>query len=280
MGRGIMKKQIDSVLWQDYRASNTAMVVFYASDPISEIPIREIPEEIDSLIAPEPNYESRVFGFYGCVRPKIRSAFVKSKIRYLFFLTKYVGAKEEYKNKNIITGYYHIVKTADVQKLHLRYINDCACLDADSCVALRADDVRFVLLPDAFMVDDEKLKSWGYNAKVTKQLRIILDEEKTAEILEYLKSKPDRLAEYIKETKRLEPRDESAEQEETDEGEEAAEKAAEKAAPLQADKEPAQQNTQGPLTEPTEQPGAPPPPMNEKSQTQVGNAVVGEPTIQ
>jgi hypothetical protein len=205
MGFGIMKQSIDSVLWQDYRASNTGMVVFYASDPVSEIPVREIPEEIDSSMLPEPNYENKVYGFFGCVRPKIRQAFFKSKLRYIFFLTKYAGANEEFKDKIMVTGYFRIFKTADVQKLHFRYVKDSACLETDACTALRADEVRFVALKDAFIVSDELLKSWGFNAKVNKQLRITLEADKTSELLDYLKSKPDKTAAYIAETKRLEP---------------------------------------------------------------------------
>jgi hypothetical protein len=216
MSSGIMKKPVESVLWQDYRASNNGMVVFYNSDPISEIPVREIPEELNSEILPEPHYESRSYGFYGCVRPKIRGVFAKSKIRYLFFLTKYVGAKEESQGKFIITGYYRIHKTAEVQKFHLRYLQDSACIDMDSCIAMRADDVRFVSLQDALIVDDAMLKEWGYNAKITRQLRIILDEEKTAKILEFLKSKPDQTEKYIAETKRLNPHEEADESEEED----------------------------------------------------------------
>ena len=35
MGFGIMKQSVESIPWQDYRASNTGMVVFYTSDPVS-----------------------------------------------------------------------------------------------------------------------------------------------------------------------------------------------------------------------------------------------------
>ena len=214
MGFGIMKQSVESIPWQDYRASNIGMVVFYTSDPVSEMPVREIPEEIDSAILPEPNYENRVFGLFGCIRPKIRQAFVKSKLRYLFFLTKYAGCKEEYKDKFIITGYFRIYKSADVQKLHLRYVKDSACIETDSCIALRADEVRFVSLQDSFLVNDEQLKAWGYNAKINRQLRIVLDAEKTSLLLEYLKSKPDQTEAYIAETKRLQPHEEAEEVEE------------------------------------------------------------------
>jgi hypothetical protein len=217
MGLEISKKSVDSILWQDYRAAQTGMIVHYVSDPVSEIPIREIPEEINSPVIPEPNYENRVYGYFGCIRPKIRNAFFKSKIRYVFFLTKYAGSKNEFKDKAIITGYFRIYKTADVQKLHLRYLNDAACIDADSCIALRADEAHFVSLNNAYIVDDEKLKGWGYNAKITKQLRIVLDTEKTNQLLDYLKSKPNQLDVYISETKRLQPHTENEEQEEEEE---------------------------------------------------------------
>jgi hypothetical protein len=216
MSRGIMRKSPDGIGWQDYRASTNGMVVFYASDPVSEMAIREIPEELASPITPEPNYETGTYGFYGCDKTKIRGAFAKSKLRYLFFLTKYAGSKEEFKDKMLVTGYYRIAKTADVQKLHLRYLDDCSCIDAPSCIALRADEVRFVDIGDAFAVTEEQLKAWGYNAKVSKQLRIILTPEDTAKLLAHLKEKPDHLAAYITETKRLSPEDE--EEEPGDEG--------------------------------------------------------------
>lgn len=219
MNMGIMRKSPDGISWQDYRASTNGMVVFYASDPVSEMAIREIPEELTSAITPEPNYETGTYGFYGCDKTKIRGAFAKSKVRYLFFLTKYLGSKEEFKDKMLITGYYRVAKTADVQKLHLRYLDEYSCIDAPSCIALRADEVRFVGLSDAFVVTEEQLKAWGYNAKVSKQLRIILTPENTAQVLAYLKEKPDQLNAYVAETKRLSP-DAEEETEGSSEGEE------------------------------------------------------------
>lgn len=222
MSYGLARKSPDSILWQDYRAANTGMIVFYASDPVSEIPIREIPEELQSSIVPDPNYETGTYGFYGCVRTKIRGAFFKSKIRYLFFLTKYAGAKEGYKDKLLITGYYRIHKTADVQKLHLRSLEEYSCIDSSSCIALRADTVHFVDLADTFEVTADQLKAWGYNAKVSKQLRIILNEENTGLLLSTLNAKENRIKIYIIETKRLEPYDETQDTEEEVEEEETA----------------------------------------------------------
>ncbi len=223
MSTGIMRKSPDSIIWQDYRAANTGMVVFYSSDPVSEIPIREIPDDVDSPVVPEPNYESGTYGFYGCARTKIRGAFSKSKIRFLFFLTKYAGTKDGFKDKMLITGYYRIAQTADVQKLHLRYLNEYSCIDSPTCIALKADEVRFVGLEDAIEVSSDQLKTWGFNAKVSKQLRIVLTPESTSELLDVLKGKPDRLSAYIEETKRLSPKSED----DPDEGEESGESAGE-----------------------------------------------------
>jgi hypothetical protein len=196
---------IENAAWQDYRASNTAMVVFYATDPVSELPIREIPEEIPTDILPEPNYETGSYGFFGCGKGKIRAAFVKSKIRYLLFVTKYAGTNAEYKDRNFITGMYHIFKTADVKKLHIRYNADYSCLDEESCIALRADTVRFVAIEDAFEVSPAVLKSWEYAARLTKQTRIILTAEQTRAVVDHLESKPDITAALTAETLRLWP---------------------------------------------------------------------------
>lgn len=211
----VMKLSVERVLWQDYRASDTGMVVFYTSDPVSELPIREIPEELPSDILPEPNYETGTYGFYGCGKSKIRNAFVKSKIRYLIFMTKYAGTNSEFKDQLLVTGYFRINRVADMKRLHIRYCADYSCLDEDVCNALRADEKRFVSVEDAFVITDEVLKSWNYKARVTRQTRVVLDEEKTMEVIDYLKSKNDITDEYISETERLQPHSSDEEHEES-----------------------------------------------------------------
>ena len=210
----VMRIPAESVPWQDYRASNKGMVVFYSSDPVSELPIREIPEELPSEILPEPNYETSTYGLYGCAKSKIRSSFVKSKLRYLLFITKYAGTNADFKDKLLITGFFRINKTADVKKLHIRYCADYSCLDEDICYGLRADEVKFVSAADAFEVNDSVLKSWDYKARISRQTRIVLEETHTMEIVEYLRSKQDKTAEYVAETERLQPH---ASEEETEE---------------------------------------------------------------
>lgn len=202
---GSVAKPVSSIPWQDYRAANTGMVVIYSIDPVSEIPIREVPEELASDVPLDPHYETGTYGLYACTRIKIRSAFVKSKIRYLFFAAKYEGRKEELRDKYILTGYYRVCKTADVAKLHLRYLTDSMCMSSDSCMAMRADEVQFVALDDVMVLTKEILEAWGQKSAVTRQTRILLNEEQTKQLLDYLKSKPNALATYIEETNRLQP---------------------------------------------------------------------------
>jgi hypothetical protein len=201
----VMNLSVETAVWQDYRASNTGMVVFYSSDPVSEIPIREIPEEYPSAILPEPNYETGTYGFYGCSKSKVRNAFTKGKFRYLLFLTRYEGTRAEFKGKIFITGYYRINKFADVKKMHIRYLADYSCLDESNCNALRAEENHFVAIDDAFQVTDAVLKAWDVKSKVTRQTRVLLTEEQTKKVVDYLQSKPDSTSAYVEETKRLQP---------------------------------------------------------------------------
>ena len=191
--------------WQDYRASDTGMVIYYGSDPISELPIREIPERYPTEIESEPHYETGTFGFYSCARLKIRTTFVKSRIRYLLFITKYAGVVEKYKGQYMVTGFYRVTKTADVKRQHIRYCGVYSCLDEKVCYALQADESRFVAVEDAYPVTPQMLKNWGLCGRLTRQSRILLTEEQTATLVNYLRGKPDIRDKYIEETMRLLP---------------------------------------------------------------------------
>jgi len=217
---GVVPTSVHSVKWQDYRGSETGMIVFYNTDPVSEIPLRELPEELPSEIVLDPNYETGTYGLYGCKHTKTRSSFSKKKIRYLFFMTRYAGTNIDFMDELVITGFYRIKQTADVQKLHIRYLNEYSCINEDSCLALRADKVHFVAVTDAFMITPEVLESWGSKSRVTRQTKIMLDEEKTAELLAYLESKRNIIDLYSSETERLQPAiDEDEDEEEVDDEE-------------------------------------------------------------
>jgi len=222
LNKGIVPVSVDSIRWQDYRGAESGMIVYYTTDPVSEFPIREIPEELPSDISPEPNYETGTFGFYGCKHSKIRSAFNKKKLRYLFFMTKYAGTKVDFMEELMVTGFFRIKQTADVKRLHIRYLEEYSCIDEDNCIALRAEKVHFVAAEDGFIITDEVLKSWGVTSRVTKQTKIILDEEKTAALLTHLESKKNIVEAYSEETERLLPAfEEDYDEEEGDELEDA-----------------------------------------------------------
>lgn len=213
--RGVIPTHIEGVTWQDYRGAETGMIVYYNSDPVSELPIREVPEELPSDVSLDPNYETGSFGFYGCKHAKVRSYFVKNKMRYLFFMTRYAGTNPDHTDDLMITGYYRIKQTTNVQKLHIRYLDEYSCINEDSCIALRANEVHFVSVEDAFKVDEKALAQWEYTSRVTRQTKVMLNEENTLNLLQYLQSKENITDQYNSETQRLMP--EMDDEEEDDE---------------------------------------------------------------
>ena len=215
---GLVPTSIDGIRWQDFRSSEIGMIVYYNTDPVSEIPIRELPEELPTEIIPEPNYETGTYGFYGCKHTKTRSSFNKKKIRYLFFMTRYSGTNVDYLDELIVTGFYRINQIADVQKLHIRYLNEYSCINEDSCLALHAEKVHFVAANHSFRITPEVLESWECKSRITRQSKIILNEERTAELIEYLEGKTNIVDLYSSETERLQPAIDEDEDDE-DEGE-------------------------------------------------------------
>lgn len=205
VNRDFLRKSVDTLPWQDYRSNNTGMIIYYNSDPISEMAIREVPDDATSEVVQEPHYESGTFGVFGCARTKIRSAFYKGKFRYLLLMTRYAGTKADFKDKLVITGFYHVYKTAELKKLHMRYMSEYSCLDQDECKALRADEVHMVAIEDAYFITKDVLKELAFESKITRQTRIILTAEQVEKILQYLRSKPNQREQYCAETKRLMP---------------------------------------------------------------------------
>ncbi len=218
---GIVPTHVGSIPWQDYRGSKGGMIVYYNTDPVSELPIREIPEEIPSPVIADPNYETGTYGLYGCKHTKIRASFAKKKLSYIFFMTKYAGTKPEFMDDLMVTGFYRIRYSADAKKLHIRYLNEYSCVDENTCLAFRADEIHFVSVDDAFKITGEVLKSWDANQRVTRQTKIILEEDTAEELVEYLRSKENIYDLYKEETERLEPEisDYEADDEEEDEEE-------------------------------------------------------------
>jgi hypothetical protein len=123
----------------------------------------------------------------------------------LIFITKYIGSNEDFKGRYMVTGFYRVTKIADVKRQHIRFCEDCSCLDESVCYAMRAEESRFVSAEDAFPVTADVLKSWGFGGRITRQSRIILTEEQTDAVIGHLRGKPDIQDKSIEETPRLQP---------------------------------------------------------------------------
>ena len=103
--------------------------------------------------------------------------------------------------------FYKIGSIADVQKLHLRYLDDNTCFSEKFCYALKAssdeNDVMFFSDEDAYVLNAAALKSLSIDKKVTKATKIELDEEHTKKLLIKFYEKENKKADYIKQTQDL-----------------------------------------------------------------------------
>jgi hypothetical protein len=175
-----------NIFWQGYRHKGTGVIVYYDSDETSLLPIRTSLGKKGKAADADPNYETGTYGLYGCSASPHRTKFIKNKFGYLFFMTKYSGADIKLKDKIIITGYYKIGSISEVQKLHLRYIDENSCIAEKLCYALKAsinetggNDLVFLSLEDAYQLNSAAMKLLGIEKKITKATKIELDEERT-----------------------------------------------------------------------------------------------------
>lgn len=202
---GMITTSVNSVKWQGFRGGDTGMIVYYESDPNSELPLRKIPVKEGVIPVMDPNYETKTYGMYHCKNTKLRNSFVKKKFGYLFFMTKYDGTDPKYDGKVMITGYYKIGSYADMQKLHLRHLNENSCLNDRVCQGLRATDAVFVKPEDAYILTTAALKSLDYEKKITRMSKIVLTDEMVVKVLKKFKGKENILEQYVEETTDLMP---------------------------------------------------------------------------
>ncbi|MCL1947371.1 MAG: hypothetical protein FWF51_09540 [Chitinivibrionia bacterium] len=188
------------VAWQGYRHKDIGVLVYYDSSKTSMLPIR-------AASVADPNYETKTCGLYGCNASQHRTLFVKNKFGYLFFMTKYQGKNAKLKDKMIITGYYKIGSIADVQKAHMRYVEDNSCYCEKICYALKASvnekgesDAVFLSDEDAYVLNDAALKMLGIEKKITKATKVKLDEDITKKLLKKFEGKENKIADYISQT--------------------------------------------------------------------------------
>ncbi|MDR0303590.1 MAG: hypothetical protein LBH98_02310 [Chitinispirillales bacterium] len=195
---------ISNISWQGYRHKEIGVIVYYDSNETALLPIRTTTSK---NVDDDPNYESATYGLYSCSSSRHRANFVKNKYGYVFFMTKYQGRNEKFKDKIMVTGFYKIGSIADVQKLHLRYLQKNSCFSEKLCYALKSsvnekgeNDAVFLSEEDAYILNPSALKSLGIDKKITKATKIELDEEHTKKLLKKFEGKDNKISDYIKQT--------------------------------------------------------------------------------
>ncbi|MGM0444483.1 MAG: hypothetical protein ACQEQV_09870 [Fibrobacterota bacterium] len=200
---GDVHKTVGSVRWQEYICNDSGIIVYYESDKDSELPIRKVSVKSIDDAHFEPNYETGTYGFYGCANSTLRNNFVKKHRGYVFFMTRYQGTVQQLNGKLMITGYYKVGKSFDVQNLHLRYLDSYTCFNGKQCQALLADEKLFVRPEDAYQLTAASLKSFGYEKKVTRMTKIEVDEDRVKKILKKFKDKENVVDMYSTTTQEL-----------------------------------------------------------------------------
>ncbi|ERP31152.1 hypothetical protein [Chitinivibrio alkaliphilus] len=200
---GQLHKTVGSVRWQDYRCNDTGVVVYYESDKDSELPIRKVSVKNPTDAVFDPNYETRTYGFYGCDSSSLRNSFVKQRMGYVFFMTRYKGTIQKLSNKLMITGYYKIGQNYEVQNLHLRCLEKYTCFNGKQCQALLAKEAVFLSPEEAYQLTAASLKSLGYEKKVTRMTKIELSQEQVKKVLKKFEGKHNCITEYSDTTQEL-----------------------------------------------------------------------------
>jgi hypothetical protein len=201
---------VTNISWQGYRHKEAGIIVYYDSNEAASLPVRNTTGKKGKKADSDPNYESATYGLHSCSASRHRANFIKNKYGYVFFMTKYQGRSEKFKDKIMITGFYKIGSTADVQKLHLRYLEENSCFSEKLCYALKAsinekgeNDAVFLSEEDAYVLNLAALKSFGVDKKITKATKIELNEENTKKLLKKFEGKENKIGDYIKQTQDL-----------------------------------------------------------------------------
>lgn len=173
--------------WNIYSGKeNTGFLDIYFCDPRSKkYPIRDV-RDVKGRNKLEPHYENKTFNcFASCNQPLLRGR-LNRKSSYVFFLTKYTGLINNYKNQYFITGFYKIGKTTWINDKRPRF-------------GIIASKGKFVSIDDAFPYD-KLVNRRVLNSRWEKK---ILSEDKVAKLLKYFEKTRDATRQYSKTTKEL-----------------------------------------------------------------------------
>lgn len=157
-------------------------VSYYYADELAALPVRAITKIKDNKS--DPNLETGTYGLFSTCEAKMRSGIVRSRPRYIFFVTRPRGG-----TARVITGMYELGWWAPGSLSHR--MRD---------FALAATEVRFVT-PEPLEALPGELSE--ILRKPFRPMRC-LDEGLSAELARHLRSKPDRTSDYLTEIRRME----------------------------------------------------------------------------
>lgn len=200
--------QINLEGWQDFRGDHAGVLMYVETSKQSVLPVRDQLNEQGKGNLFEPNYETRTYGFISSKNARAVNSIIKNKHRYVLFGTRYDGVEDEYKGKFLIIGYMRIDKIKDAKSRHVHsYMRNLdsqdepECLNLDHAYALYSEDMKFFSHEDCFELSQDVMKGWGYKGRVTKQMKLLLEDEKLDDVLNHFESKKDLSDEYIETVK-------------------------------------------------------------------------------
>lgn len=200
--------QINLEGWQDFRGDHAGVLMYVETSKQSVLPVRDQLNEQGKGNLFEPNYETKTYGFISSKNARTVNSIIKNKHRYVLFGTRYNGVEENFTGKFLIIGYMRIDKIMDVKKRHvhayMRHLENQSepeCMNLDESYALYSEDMKFFAPEDCFELSSEVMKKWGYKGRVTKQMKLLLEDEKLDDIIHHFDSKNDISNEYIETVK-------------------------------------------------------------------------------
>lgn len=211
--------------WQDYRGDHAGVLLYVETSAQATLPVRDQLNENGKGQLSEPNYETATYNLVGCFNPRAINSIVKNKHRYILFGTRYQGVDANFQGKFLIHGFMRIDKIKDVRPIHVRRFmlnggegEEPDCMHMAKAWGLWSEDMKFFSLEDSFELTEEVMKGWGYKGRITKQMKLLLEDQKLDDILDWFKDKKDITEEYILTAKEFADAIEDEDEEEEDEG--------------------------------------------------------------
>jgi len=165
---------------QETGDGSKAALSFYYSDPLSDVPVREVSHKNDPKS--DPNVETQTFGLFSTCDKRMRATIVRDGIELHFFCTNRGGVR-------VLTGYYRY-----------GYYYKVPATEDDYMMA--AEEARFVA-PGFPLLE---LTPYLRGVRLDKRFRTFryIDGKTAHRLLLLLEDSPNSISQYISEIQRLE----------------------------------------------------------------------------